>query len=53
METVVLDDVCSLTYLATMKTMAEDSPIGTSPGPKNVKEIEHFAKLRLINKELV
>ena len=26
METVVLDDVCSLTYLATMKPMAEDSP---------------------------
>ena len=52
MKTVILDDVCSLTYLATMKSMAEDSPYWDFRWPLNVKEIEHrFAKLRLINKE--
>lgn len=51
METLVLDNVCSLTYLATMKTMAEDSPHWDWRWPLNVREIEQrFAKLRLINK---
>ena len=52
METVLIENACSLNYLATMKAYAEDSPHWDFRWPMNVKEIEHrFAKLRLINKE--
>tara|TARA_B100001057_G_scaffold485472_1_gene565226 strand:+ start:664 stop:1200 length:537 start_codon:yes stop_codon:yes gene_type:complete len=50
MKTKVLKNVCSPTYLATMKTMAEDSPYWDFRWPKNTPNIEdRFPKLRLIN----
>jgi len=54
MKTMVLKQVCSPTYLATMKTMASDSPNWDFRWPKNTPNIEdRFPKLRLINHDPV